>query len=439
MRKILIFTLIILLTNCSFDNKTGIWESSSTPKKTVDRFKNFKNLYIEEKLFNETIEPQKNLQIDFKPTKKNLTWHNENYNNLNNLDNFNYKNLNEIIFKSKKLSNRIIDENIIFDKNKLILSNKAGDIIIYSISEKKIHMKYNFYKKKFKNIIKELSMAINNDVLYISDNIGYIYAIDYNKKKLLWAKNFKIPFRSNIKVFTNIIAVADTNNVLYLINKFNGEQLRSIPTEENALKSNFLNSIALNEQFLFFLNTYGSIYSTDYKGDIRWFLNVNKSSGLKTTNLFNSNPILIHENKIIISTEYNLFVMSAINGRLIYKISISSIIQPITSKKHLFLITKNNLFVCINLDTGKIAYSIDINDQIANFLETKKKSVEVKKLFVSNDSFFLFLNSSYLVKISPKGRIKEIDKLPSKINSLPIFINDSILYLNKKNKLIVLN
>ena len=439
MRKILIFTLIILLTNCSFDNKTGIWESSSTPKKTVDRFKNFKNLYIEEKLFNETIEPQKNLQIDFKPTKKNLTWHNENYNNLNNLDNFNYKNLNEIIFKSKKLSNRIIDENIIFDNNKLILSNKAGDIIIYSISEKKIHMKYNFYKKKFKNIIKELSMAINNDVLYISDNIGYIYAIDYNKKKLLWAKNFKIPFRSNIKVFTNIIAVADTNNVLYLINKFNGEQLRSIPTEENALKSNFLNSIALNEQFLFFLNTYGSIYSTDYKGDIRWFLNVNKSSGLKTTNLFNSNPILIHENKIIISTEYNLFVMSAINGRLIYKISISSIIQPITSKKHLFLITKNNLFVCINLDTGKIAYSIDINDQIANFLETKKKSVEVKKLFVSNDSFFLFLNSSYLVKISPKGRIKEIDKLPSKINSLPIFINDSILYLNKKNKLIVLN
>ena len=282
-------------------------------------------------------------------------------------------------------------------------------------------------------------MTINNNVLYISDNIGYIYAIDYNKKKLLWAKNFKIPFRSNIKVFTNIITVADTNNVLYLINKFNGEQLRSIPTEENALKSNFLNSIALNEQFLFFLNTYGSIYSTDYKGDIRWFLNVNNSSGLKTTNLFNSNPIVIHENKIIISTEYNLFVMSAINGRLIYKISISSIIQPITSKKHLFLITKNNLFVCINLNTGKIVYSIDINDQIANFLETKKKSVEVKKLFVSNNSFFLFLNSSYLVKISPKGRIKEIDKLPSKINSLPIFINDSILYLNKKNKLIVLN
>ena len=142
-------------------------------------------------------------------------------------------------------------------------------------------MKYNFYKKKFKNIKKKLNMTINNNVLYVSDNIGYIYAIDYKKKRLLWAKNSKIPFRSNIKVFNNIIMVSDTNNVLYLINKFNGEQLRSIPTEENPLKNDFSNSIALNEQFLFFLNTYGSIYSTDYKGDIRWFLNVNKSSGLK--------------------------------------------------------------------------------------------------------------------------------------------------------------
>ena len=165
---------------------------------------------------------------------------------------------------------------------------------------------------------------------------------------------------------------------------------RSIPTEENSLKSNFSNSIALNEQFLFFLNTYGSIYSTNYKGDIRWFLNVNKSSGLKTTNLFNSNPILIHENKIIISTDFNLSIMSAVNGRLIYKISINSIVQPIISGKHLFLITKNNLLVCIDLSLGKIIYSIDINDQIANFFRNKKKSVEVKKLFISNNSLFLF-------------------------------------------------
>ena len=31
------------------------------------------------------------------------------------------------------------------------------------------------------------------------------------------------------------------------------------------------------------------------------------------------------------------------------------------------------------------------------------------------------------------GKIKEINKLTSKLNSFPIFINDSIIYLNNKN------
>ena len=122
--------------------------------------------------------------------------------------------------------------------------------------------------------------------------------------------------------------------------------------------------------------------------------------------------------------------MSAVNGRLIYKISINSILQPIISKKHLFLITKNNLLVCINLSTGKIIYSIDIDDRIvANFLETKKDQLRLKSYLFQIIVYFIFLNSSYLVKISPKGRIKEIDKLPSKMKSLPIFINDSLFYI----------
>ena len=58
---------------------------------------------------------------------------------------------------------------------------------------------------------------------------------------------------------------------------------------------------------------------------------------------------------------------------------------------------------------------------------------------MSNNNLFLFLNNSYLVKISINGKILEINKLPSKIRSLPIFINDSILYLNNKNMLIVLD
>ena len=56
-----------------------------------------------------------------------------------------------------------------------------------------------------------------------------------------------------------------------------------------------------------------------------------------------------------------------------------------------------------------------------------------------NDNLFLFLNNSFLIQFSVEGKVKTIDKLPNKLRSLPIFIKDSIIYLNNKNKLTIIN
>ncbi len=84
-------------------------------------------------------------------------------------------------------------------------------------------------------------------------------------------------------------------------------------------------------------------------------------------------------------------------------------------------------------------YSTDISQNIANFLDTKKKSIDIKSLAIANNDLYLFLNNSYLVKFSINGKIKDIHKLPPKLKSFPIFINDSIVYLNDKNKLKIFN
>ena len=76
---------------------------------------------------------------------------------------------------------------------------------------------------------------------------------------------------------------------------------------------------------------------------------------------------------------------------------------------------------------------------IAKFVNTKKKEVNIKHLFIATDKIYLFLNNSYIIRLSATGSIEKIDKLKEKISSKPIFINDSILYINNKNKLIVLN
>ena len=87
-----------------------------------------------------------------------------------------------------------------FEEDNLITSDIRGNIIVFSISKNEIISKFNFYKKNFKNIKKVLNLVVENNVIYVSDNFGYLYAFDYKKNKILWAKNYKIPFRSNLKI-----------------------------------------------------------------------------------------------------------------------------------------------------------------------------------------------------------------------------------------------
>ena len=67
-------------------------------------------------------------------------------------------------------------------------------------------------------------------MIYVSDNIGFLYAYDHVKNKVIWAKNFKVPFRSNLKIVEDKLAAANQNNNLYIIDKNSGDNLKLIPT-----------------------------------------------------------------------------------------------------------------------------------------------------------------------------------------------------------------
>ena len=441
MNKLILIILIFIFSHCSFDNKSGIWQNDTTvDKKKIDRFKDFETLYTEKKSFNEIIKPNKDLNLLLSKIKKNNQWSDEFYQASNNSDNFDFENLNEVIFRGGKITSHKAKDNILFDGENIIVTDDKGNIFVYSIEEKKIIYKYNFYKKKFKKINKNLNIIIEKDIIYTSDNLGYLYALNYKNKKLLWAKNLKTPFRSNIKLFKNKIISANQNNTLFIFNKFNGAQLKFIPTEETIIKNDFVNSLALNKDTLIYLNTFGSLYSINLENSkINWFSNLKKSFDLNPTDLFYSNPVIISKDKIIVSTDPFLYILNIYNGSIIFKSSITSIVKPLVSGKNLFIITKDDLLVCINIDTGKIVYSINISEEIADFLDTKNKSVSIKSLSLANNDLLIFLNNSYVVSFNKNGRIKKIEKLKDKLNSFPIFIDKSILFLDKKNKLIVLN
>ena len=58
---------------------------------------------------------------------------------------------------------------------------------------------------------------------------------------------------------------------------------------------------------------------------------------------------------------------------------------------------------------------------------------------IINSKIFIFLDNSYLLKFNLKGSIDDIVKLPSKIKSQPIFIDESLIYLDAKNKISIID
>ncbi len=441
MRFFCIFIIIIFFNNCSFDNKTGIWDNENTYSKEENKiFKDFKNLSTSSKSFEERIELKKNFSFVVPQKIKNQEWKDIFYSESNNYKNFNYNGLNEISHKSKKITKFNIRKNILLQNDKTIIVDFRGNIIIYSLESKKILSKFNFYKKQFKNIQKKLNYIIENEIIYISDNIGFLYAYDYRKKIVIWAKNYKIPFRSNLKIYKDKIILANQNNNLLFIDKRSGEIFKKIPTEETLVNNDFENNLSLNANSIFFLNTYGSLYAIDNERmRINWFLNLNRSIDLNPNNLFSSKQIVSDGNNIVISTEDKTYIINANNGSIMFKKEFSAKLKPLIVGNYLFIITKNNFLVCTDLKTGNLVYSYNINQKIADFMKTKKKEVVLKDITMANDRILLFLENSYVLRFNVNGNLEEINKLPSKMKTLPIFVNNSIYFLDKKNRLTIVN
>ncbi len=442
MKLILFFIITIFLYNCSFDDKSGIWKNEnqvSKQKKSI--YSGFEKLNTSKENFYQIIPLKRTVSFRLGPPIDNSKWNDIFFDKSNNYKNFKYNNINNILFRSKKLSSYNLSKYILLEDNNIISSDKKGNIFIYSIDQKKIISKFNFYKKKYKNIDKKLNLIVNNHTIYVSDNIGYLYSYNYKKNKILWAKNYKIPFRSNLKLSEKQIIAANQNNDLIFYDIYNGDIIKLIPTEETTIKNRFVNNLSISKDSIFFLNTYGSFYSIDKKTmRINWFLNLNRSLDQNPSNLFSGNEIINHGKNIIVSTNDATYILDANNGKINFKKNFSSNIKPIVSNNFLFVVSKSNLLICVNLIDNKILYSYNINQKVSEYLSTKKgKNMNFTNLFIVNNKLFIFLENSNILKFDLNGNLNNISKLPVKIKSHPIFFESSIVYTDYRNRISIVN
>ena len=153
MKKLIsLLLLLIVLSNCSFDNKTGIWKDSSEnviSKNIKDIRKSNKNkniksvkledIFTERKIFEEEKIPNLSFKILIDKSEKNFDWQQQ-YSNLNNnIYNIYFFNKNNLIYKSKKLGKKSTFQSVISNKV-IIFSDRAGFISAFSLDKKKINI-----------------------------------------------------------------------------------------------------------------------------------------------------------------------------------------------------------------------------------------------------------------------------------------------------------
>ena len=442
MKIIYVFFILLILNGCSFDKKSGIWKNEI--KKSEENknlaIKDFESFKSSQNTFYKIIPYDGKINLKVQEPVKNTNWNDVFYNYNNNFDNFKFSNSKNSALKSRKIAHHEVNEHTLYNNNNLIVSNSKGDIIIYSTEDNLIKNKFNFYKKRNKNLKKILNYIIENEIIYVSDNLGYIYAYSYMLDKVLWAKNYKIPFRSNIKLIKNKIIAANQNNELYILDKMTGNLVKLIPSEDTIVKKSFINNISLGKKSIYFLNTYGSLYSINIDNfKLNWLVNLNEQIEQTINNIFTGTEIINYKNKVLVSSNNNFFILDSISGSMLSKKNFSLLTRPVVSNDLIFLITKNNLLISMNINDGNIIYSIDIDKNISEFFGLKKEKVSVRTLMLVNNKIYIFLKNSHLIKLNLTGEIEEITKLPSNLETNPFFVNSSLFYLDRRNKLLKIN
>ena len=458
MKKLLSVLFFILLTACSLDNKTGIWQSASeieTNNQTSKSISNnnesirYEDVFIKNQVFNEEKEIENLFSFKIDRSIKIVNWLEKYAIPTNNISNFSYNGKKLLLSKSKKLHNlstvkENVNKNVVFYEGNLISYDQKGSIFIYSTRLKKKIFTYNFYKKKFKKFNKKINFIIRENTLYAADNLGYIYALNISNKSIIWAKNYGIPFRSNLKFANNQIFLANQDNVVYSIDAKTGNKNWEFATSLTFLKSNYENTFALDlkSSNLFFLNTSGELYSINMLTQkINWVLNFkNQSLASVDTELFFSKPIVIRNNIIIISTEKNVLGYDLLSASRLWNFSVQSIFKPLINSNYTYLITKSNLLICLDNLSGNVLWSVNIFKNIDN-KKLKKKFGSIIDFKIVNSEINLYSTYGYLLSFNPEnGNLNSYEKISkSGISSYVFFLNNNMLFMDNKNKLLKYN
>tara|TARA_A100001011_G_C14277253_1_gene829866 strand:+ start:488 stop:1786 length:1299 start_codon:yes stop_codon:yes gene_type:complete len=430
--KLLSLLIIIsFLNNCSFDTRSGIWtqekEITKSVKKNVQRL--FKNEIVNENEFN------KDLVL-----KISNNYQNSNIAGTNNFGYFDidlkFNKISKYKFSKIKNFDRFDPELIFFD-NDLIFFDNRGSIIRFS-DESKIIWKKNFYNKSEKKMNPILNFDNFENMLLVTDNLSKYYLVDINDGKLLWSKDHKTNFISEIKIDNDKFYALDSNNTFLCFSLVNGDKLWEFQFDQKLINSQKKTSIIFNESSVFLNNSKGEIISLDKEnGELIWLTPIISYEENLQSFLIKTSELVLHKSSIYFSNNKNKFYsLDTKSGIINWNQSFNSFLQPVVIDDIVLSISNNGYLYIIQNQSGNI---IRITDIFSKLKTKKRKKIQPIGFVVSQENIYLTTNIGklFVIKISD-GKQSFSYKISRNKTSKP-YINNKKLYVVKDNEIIRLN
>ena len=442
-KNITFLIIFVLLSNCSFDKATGIWDGSEEEKKKIAELEDKQkkivesyDFYSSEEIY--STEVLLNKKIILSDPKKNFSWETSYLNNQNFLGNLFLPGIERTFLKKKIGKNNFSlyknKTSLLAYNNSIIFSDDNGTI--FNINEKgKINWKLNIYKKIYKKIYKNLTLSIYNDKLYVNDNVGFIYAVNLDSGTLKWIKNHKVPIRSKIKISKNKIFLIDQDNEIFCISTKDGSKQWNIFSISSFIKSQTLMPVAISsEDELLVLNSSADLFNINIdNGSIKWATNTAGSLNEDVSDFFSPSEIVIKGDNLFFSSASLIFSFNLKTGSINWENKVTSVGAPIISGGNIFFVTENGYFVIMNSSTGNIISS-------SNILKNIKKKYRKTKIsgFImgSGKIYTVTLNGNLIVSSALSGKTEFSKKIANSISTPPI-INDGKLFILTENSRII--
>ena len=421
-RLTLLFSILLFVNNCSFNENQKLWKDKDTK---LENQKNTKKLFIKKELNTVELNPQ--LKLDLIK----ITFNNQNVEDENNYGAFNYQGLLKEIgnYKFSKLNNiNKLNFTPIFLDDGTIFFDKKGNIIKYN-QDQKIIWKKNHYSKAEKKLGPKLNFAVSKQALLVTDNIAKYYLININNGELIWSKNNTYPFNSEIKIFGEKFFAIDYKNTLRCYNINSGLECWNLQTEDSFILSDNKHSLIILDNSIIFSNLIGDITAVDINtGKILWQLPTQSSSIINEIYSFKNSKLVSDGSSIYFSNNKNQFYsINYKNGTINWINDINSHLTPVIIGNFIFTVTNEGYLVVIDKEKGNI---IRINDLYKEYEIKKRNNINPIGFAVGLTNLYL-TNSDGKLIVSDliSGKILSTKKISNGLLSKPFIFNENLFII----------